>query len=276
MNFFEHQEVARRKTGLLVATFSVGVLAIVAIVVIVVGALIASDTGTMPGIQWYLENPGLVAGVSLVTVGIIGTASLVRTVSLRSGGGKVAMQLGGTPIGPDTTDPKRRRLINVVEEMAIASGVPMPDVYVLENDAGLNAFAAGTSIDDAVVAVTRGCLERLTRDELQGVIAHEFSHILNGDMRLNLKLVGVLFGLLALGLIGRTVLRSMHFRRIGSSKRDGGVAVVAAIGLALFILGYIGVFFGRLMKAAVSRQREYLADASAVQFTLTPRALPAR
>src|SRR5690606_28853683 len=147
----------------------------------------------------------------------IGMGSLYRVASLRAGGDAVAMQLGGVPVPEDTTDPSLRRLRNVVEEVAIASGVPMPALFVLEHESGINAFAAGYAPSDAAVAVTRGALERLNRDELQGVVAHEFSHVLNGDMRLNIRLVGVLFGIMMLTLIGQRIL---PYGRLGRS-RDG-------------------------------------------------------
>ncbi|WP_227978195.1 M48 family metallopeptidase [Arenimonas daejeonensis] len=197
---------------------------------------------------------------SLVSLGIIGVASLYRISSLRAGGAAVARQMGGTPVPEDTHDFHYRRLRNVVEEIAIASGVPVPQIFVLEEEAGINAFAAGYATSDAAVAVTRGALDRLNRDELQGVIAHEFSHVLNGDMRLNIRLMGMLFGILALAIIGRKVLQ--HGR--GNSK-DAAPVMLAALGL--LVIGYVGMFFGRLIKAGVSRQREFLADSSAVQFT---------
>ena len=151
--------------------------------------------------------------------------------------------------------------------MAIASGMPVPDIYVLEQESGINAFAAGYTPGDAAIAVTRGTLELLDREELQGVIGHEFSHILNGDMRLNIRLMGVLFGIMVLGLIGRMILRSGHHASIVSSRRGRGAPAVLIIGLGLAILGGIGVFVARAIKASISRQREFLADASAVQFT---------
>jgi len=175
--------------------------------------------------------------------------------------------MGGTLVPSNVRDPLRRRLRNVVEEMAIASGVPVPEIYVLEEESGINAFAAGFTPGDAAIAVTRGTLELLEREELQGVIAHEFSHILNGDMRLNIRMMGVLFGILVLGLIGRLIVRGSYHSSIVSSRRKGGSSGIMFIGLGLLILGWIGVFFARIIKAAVSRQREFLADASAVQFT---------
>jgi Zn-dependent protease with chaperone function len=175
--------------------------------------------------------------------------------------------MGGTLVAADVRDPLRRRLRNVVEEMAIASGIPVPEIYVLEKESGINAFAAGFSPSDAAVAVTRGTLELLDRDELQGVIAHEFSHILNGDMRLNIRMMGVLFGIMVLSLIGRLIVRGGYHANIVSSRRNNGAPVILIIGLGLAVLGGIGMFFARVIKASVSRQREYLADASAVQFT---------
>ncbi len=214
--------------------------------------------------QHLQQNMALLTGGAIACAAVIGLASLYRITSLRSGGGQVARELGGTLVDIEPADPLRRRLRNVVEEIALASGVAVPEIYVLEKEAGINAFAAGFSPSDAAIAVTRGALEKLSRDELQGVIAHEFSHILNGDMRLNIRLMGALFGILLLAIIGRRVL--MHTRHLGGSRnKNGGAIILIAIGLLL--VGYVGQFFGRWIKAAVSRQREYLADASAVQFT---------
>jgi Zn-dependent protease with chaperone function len=202
---------------------------------------------------------------------VVGFASLYKWSAFRAGGSVVAEGVGGRRIDPHTIDLNERRLVNVVEEMAIASGVPIPAVYVLDNEPGLNAFAAGLTTSDAVVTVTRGTLEKLSRDELQGVIAHEFSHILNGDMRLNVKLAAIVFGILVIGLIGRGILRGLGRGRVSSRGKGGGaVLAILAAGLILMIIGYLGYFFGRLIQAAVSRQREFLADASAVQFTRNP------
>lgn len=272
MDFFEHQEGARRKTRYLVFLFILAVIAIVLAVDFIVATVVANagrPAGgfVVPNLAWAAEHAGVVALSTFGTAGLIGATSLYRLASLRAGGGSVARNLGGHVVTPDTQDPLRRRLYNVVEEMAIASGVPVPEVYVLENEPGINAFAAGFSAGDAAVAVTRGTLERLSREELQGVIAHEFSHILNGDMRLNIKLMGVLFGILVLGLIGRTILRSARYSGRRSNRKNGGAGAILVVGLGLLIIGYVGVFFGRLIKAGVSRQREFLADASAVQFT---------
>lgn len=272
MDFFEHQDAARRNTRYLILLFVLATLCIVLVVDIAAGIIFgnlasSSDTPAFTG-AWLAENAGMFTAVSIGTVSFVGLSSAYRIASLSAGGNTVARKLGGVQIMPDTQDPLRKRLHNVVEEIAIASGVPVPEVYILEQESGINAFAAGFNTSDAIIAVTRGTLETLDRDELQGVIAHEFSHILNGDMRLNMRLIGVLFGILALAMIGRTVLRATrHVRTSRSEKGGGAVAAILLMGVVLLVAGYVGVFFGRLIKAAVSRQREYLADASAVQFT---------
>lgn len=271
MNFFAAQDQARRSSRRLVIAYVVATTLIVAGVTAVVGSVSYfwfSETsyGTTP-LQFVGANAGLFATVAIATTALIVGSSLFKTAALSSGGGAVARQLGGTLVATDVNDPLRRRLRNVVEEMAIASGVPVPEIYVLEAEDGINAFAAGYSPADAAVAVTRGALETLDRNELQGVIAHEFSHILNGDMRLNIRLMGVLFGIMVIGLIGRFILRGTRHASFGSNKKGGGAAAVLVVGLGLALLGGIGVFFARIIKAGVSRQREFLADASAVQFT---------
>ncbi len=272
MDFFEHQDAARRNTRYLVLLFIAATVGIVVAVdvaaAIIFGSLADAGTSTAFTGAWVADNAGLFTATSLGTLSFIGLSSAYRIASLSAGGSTVARKLGGVQLTPDTQDPLRKRLHNVVEEIAIASGVPVPEVYVLEKEAGINAFAAGFNTSDAVVAVTRGTLENLDRNELQGVIAHEFSHILNGDMRLNMRLIGVVFGILALGVIGRTILRATRYARFSRNEKGGAaVAGIMAMGVVLLAVGYIGVFFGRLIKAAVSRQREYLADASAVQFT---------
>ena len=248
MNFFERQAAARRTSSRLVLLFALAVL----------GIMLAVDV-----VVWLVtQSTGMVLFASVATLGVIALGSLYRIASLGGGGEPVAQQMGGTLVPEDTPDPALRRLRNVVEEISIASGVPVPKLYVLEHEAGINAFAAGYTTSDAVVAVTRGALDRLNRDELQGVIAHEFSHILNGDMRLNIRLIGVLFGILMIGLIGRKILE--HGRFGGRAKNVGVILIAAMVALAI---GYIGLFCGRMIKAGVSRTRERLADASAVQFT---------
>jgi len=261
VNFFDAQDRARRATRWLVVVYVVAtILIVIGVTAIVTAALFMSgDTRTVPPTSFIIGT------ATIATLLIVG-ATLYKTARLSSGGGRVALDMGGTLIPPDVQDPLRRRLRNVVEEMAIASGVPVPEIYVLEEESGINAFAAGFAPGDAAVAVTRGCLELLDRNELQGVIAHEFSHILNGDMRLNIRMMGVLFGIMVLGIIGRFVLRGSYYGSM-SSRKGKGAPVILIVGLGFAILGWIGVFFARLVKASVSRQREFLADASAVQFT---------
>ncbi len=273
MNFFEHQEAARKQTGRLVLLF---IAAVVSIVMLLYGAsFLILDSQFEDAGSYALPLFGIVAiGVCV----IVGGGSLYKTAQLSSGGVAVAEMLGGAPIQRETSDPDEKRLINVVEEMAIASGTPMPAVYLMAEEQGINAFAAGHTIDDAVIGVTRGTIQHLTRDELQGVIAHEFSHIFNGDMRLNIRLMGVLHGILLIGLVGGALLRGMfwsggmHSRSRRRGKDGGGdlTQVIMLSGLALTVIGYVGTFFGGLIKSAISRQREYLADASAVQFTRNP------
>jgi Zn-dependent protease with chaperone function len=274
MNFFQRQDEVRRASRRLVFMFVLAVLAVIcavdAVVVAILWNMQPSTTGVVESLpQWLATNSGTVLGVSIVVLGIIGLASLYKTVVLSGGGGVVARSLGGVRISNDTTDAAERRLLNVVEEMSIASGVPMPEVYLLEQEAGINAFAAGHNPANAAIGVTRGAITTLNRAELQGVIGHEFSHILNGDMRLNVRLMGLLFGLLVIALIARTVLRVAPHGR--DRKGAGGAIALAAV--AVLIIGYVGLFFGRLIQAAVSRRREALADASAVQFTRDPTGL---
>jgi len=272
VNFFEHQERARKQSRWLIFVFILAVVAIVAaidLILLLAVGVSTHTTGETPQSAGELirTNLPLLSGGGIACLVVIGLASLFKTASLRSGGGQVARQLGGTLVESDTRDLKRRRLRNVVEEIALASGVPVPEIYVLEQESGINAFAAGYSPSDAAIAVTRGTLEKLDRSELQGVIAHEFSHVLNGDMRINIRLMGSLFGILLLALIGRRVLIHSH---LAGRSRDKNGAVVLLVAFGLMAVGYIGLFFGRWIKAAVSRQREYLADASAVQFTRDP------
>ena len=266
-NFFEHQAAARRKTGLLVVYFVAALIGLVVSTYLLVWALF------LYGESWDVRavpvwNPGLLVGVSAMVGMLVGGCSVYKVAQLSDGGSAVALLLGGRELSGDTRDPAERRLLNVVEEMAIASGLPVPPVYVLD-EPGINAFAAGYAPGDAVVGVSRGALEYLTRDELQGVVAHEFSHILNGDMRLNIRLMGLVFGILGLALVGQFIMRASSNR--GSSRSDSkGRGQLVLLGLGLYLLGLAGAFFGNLIKAAVSRQREYLADASAVQFTRLP------
>lgn len=277
MDFFEAQHNARRKTWQLGLLFGLAVLVLViltnvlvaAVYMITIGGVAAGSDivyllGSVPVDIW------LWASLSVVTVVIL--ASIYKYLMIRGGGRAIAESLGGQRVQSNTTDFKERRLLNVVEEMAIAAGVSVPPVYLLQ-EPGINAFAAGYTPDDAVIGITAGALNFLNREELQGVIAHEFSHILNGDTRINIRLIAILFGILFIGLVGNMLLRgSRHGLGRASSSREGGggVAAIVILGAGLAVLGYAGTFFGNLIKAAVSRQREYLADAAAVQYTRNP------
>ncbi len=262
MDFFERQTHAQTRTRWLVVYFALAVLGIMASLQIVFTLILGRPLGDWEVMGW------VVGGVALtVTMG-----SLMKTAQLSQGGRVVAAMLGGEPVAGNTTDLNERKLLNIVEEMALASGVPVPEIYVLP-DLSINAFAAGHGPGDTAIGVTRGCIEQLSRDELQGVIAHEFSHILHGDMKLNIRLIGILHGILCLAIVGGFFLRMNMFSSAGSrDDRKGGGLVFALMagGIALYLIGWIGVFFGNLIKAAVSRQREFLADASAVQFTRNP------
>jgi Zn-dependent protease with chaperone function len=274
MDFFEEQALARRRTvslGFLFALAVLGVVAGVYVLAMIVYGVVAGDAAGVAyvageydrvgGVALALWNPSVFLGACGSTIALVGLGSLYKTAQLREGGPAVALGLGGRKMDPDTTKLEERRLLNVIEEMAIASGVPVPEVYILDRESGINAFAAGKTTSDAVIGVTHGTLHLLRRHELQGVVAHEFSHILNGDSRINVRAIGLLHGIFLLALIGRLLIRSTAGRR----RKKGGGAVL--VGLGLLLIGSIGVFFGRMIQTAISRQRELLADASAVQFT---------
>ncbi|MBN1257858.1 MAG: M48 family metalloprotease [Planctomycetes bacterium] len=272
MDFFEHQDRARKNTKLLIFYFVIAVGCIItsvyfAVLLIFHGAMLKTQ-GVEQARALVLWDPQIFMFSAVATLAVVCFGSLYKIFSLSGNGGSVAKSLGGRVVAANTRDPDERRLLNVVEEMAIASGVPVPQVYILEDENRINAFAAGNSPSNAVIGVTHGCVKLLNRDELQGVIAHEYSHILNGDMRLNVRLMGVVFGILCLAVIGRTML---YVRVRGRNNKGGGAIVL--LGLALLVIGGIGVFFSRLIQAAVCRQREFLADASSVQFTRNPDGL---
>ncbi|MDO9265318.1 MAG: M48 family metallopeptidase [Desulfosalsimonadaceae bacterium] len=259
MNFFEHQEESRKKTVQLVFLMIIAVFTIIGCVYAAVMAVFY--TQDIKTAAWF--DPSVFSAVALAVLTLVIGGSIVKLIALRRGGDYVAESMGGRPLHPETKDPKEKQLMNVIDEMALASGIAAPTAYVLDQEQGMNAFAAGDNPTNAVVAVTRGCLNQLSRDELQGVVAHEFSHILNGDMRLNLRLIGMISGIMVLASAGRIVLRST-----GRSRKNNGPILM--LGLLLLIIGYAGVFVSRIIQSAVSRQREFLADASAVQFTRNP------
>lgn len=256
MDFFRAQHDARRRTRWLVVLFLLSLICLLTMANVLLFFVAASA-----------QEPLLYVGVSAAIIVIVLFSSLFKSISLRRGGEAVAHMLNARLLAAPST-PAEQRLLNIVEEMAIASGTPVPPVYVLEESA-INAFAAGHSINDAVIGITRGAMNKLNRDELQGVIAHEFSHILHGDMRLNLRLIAWLHGIMVLGIMGHYVLRAASSSRSNKNNNAG----IAVLGLGLIVLGASGNFFGGLIKAAVSRQREYLADASAVQYTRNPQGI---
>jgi Zn-dependent protease with chaperone function len=258
MDFFAQQAKVRRSSRNLVWLFAAAVLAIVAAVDLVCAFVLGVGLRPLP-----------LLGIAVAVVAVIGLCSAYRVASLAGGGAAVAREMNAVEVPADTTNPQWQRLRNVIEEVAIASGVPVPEIYVMQDEPGINAFAAGYTPTDAAVCVTQGCLDKLNRDELQGVIAHEFSHVLNGDMRLNIRLMGLLFGIMAIWVVGRFLMWGGYFGLGDGRRRRGGGSSgqVALAGIALLAIGAIGVFFGRLIQAAVSRSRESLADASAVQFT---------
>lgn len=275
MNFFHHQDIARRNTRLLGILFSLAVILLVSLVALLVAVFIGgveyqqtAPGGTIEPSEWYLHWDVILASAG-VALSVIGFAVLYKWVVLRPGGKVVAEHLGGRRLTPNSKDPLERKVLNVVEEMAIAANMPVPPVYMLDKEPAINAFAAGYSPRDAVIGITRGAAEKLTRAQLQGVVAHEIAHILNGDMRLNIRIIAILNGILFISHAGYLLLR---FGALGG-RRDGKNAAIPLLGLGLLILGAIGVLFGNIIKAAVSRQREYLADASAAQFTREPEAL---
>jgi Zn-dependent protease with chaperone function len=290
LDFFEAEELARRTTRRLVLLYLLAVVVVAGAVCLGLGVaytLAVMSGAAAPAQDVMIDGRHLGAsfveimrhGVPLklyaygagITLLVIASATIYRVSQLSDGGEAVVDMVGARRIDPATTDPGERRLVNVIEEMAIASGVQVPAAYVMDQERSINAFAAGFSPNEAVVAVTRGTLDTLSRDELQGVIGHEFSHILNGDMRLNVRLLGVLFGIVCIGQFGQFLIRSTAYRTVRVSRENRGPEVALVfLGIALAMIGFLGLEFARLIKAAISRQREFLADASSVQFTRNP------
>lgn len=273
MNFFEHQRQARRHTLLLVALFVLAVLSLI-IAAVLLSALflgfIQTDSPVAASSAQQL-NLEMILLISLLVLLVVGGGSWYKTAQLAAGGEAVAKMMGASRVMADTQDPKLRRYYHVVEEMALAAGMQMPKVFVMQQESGINAFAAGYKLEDAAIAVTQGALDNFNREELQGVIAHEFSHVLNGDMRLNIRMIAYLHGIMLIGLIGYYLLHSARFGT--SRRREQGNIGFLAFAVGLIAIGYGGMFFGNLIRAAMSREREYLADASAVQFTRNPHGI---
>ncbi|MDQ6974636.1 MAG: M48 family metallopeptidase, partial [Mariprofundaceae bacterium] len=279
MNFFEHQAHARRRTSWLFALFSM-------VVVLLVWTVYSAVTLGLFAAEFFLTHEGWRDGwiiasfwqydrfiwTALLTTLILFIGAAYKIHQLKQGGGvMVAEQLGGKRLPPHIQDMLHRRVLNVVEEMAIASGLPVPPVYILQ-ESGVNAFAAGFTASDTVIGVTQGAVEMLNRDELQAVIAHEFSHILHGDSRINMRMVGLLHGMTLISDLGSSLLTghisSHHYR-----KKKGSHPALWILGILLFLAGLLGMIAADLIKLAISRQREFLADASAVQFTRNPEAM---
>ena len=258
--FFERQETQKSYTRWLVWAFIAAILVVVVVIDLVVIVGLGGDIERI-----WRRTPEFLVVTSLVVLGTILGASLYKSAKLKAGGGAIARALGGVQVADNETDLKRKRLLNVVEEMAIAARIRKPQVFVLPDETGINAFAAGHSPDEAAIAVTQGALDALDRDQLQAVIGHEFSHILNGDMKINMRLTAWIFGLFVITDLARRILRGRG--------RGKGAARLKLVALGVFVAGSVGMVAGRLLQAAVSRRREHLADASAVQFTRNPQAL---
>ena len=269
--FLDYQRQARRRSRQFAALYALSLCGVVALLVALSAAALRMaepSEAKRRELDWI---PPLVAAVAVFVGGV---ATLIRMQELRGGGAVIAESLGARRIGPAPTDVLERRFRNVVEEMALASGLPVPEAFVLDREPGVNAFAAGRTPNDAAVAVTSGALRLLTREELQCVVAHEFSHILNGDMRLNVRMLGCLSGLLCIAAMGGGLARiAIHMptsRKSSDSRSDnsgGGALLLVCLGCLVWLVGQVGVLFARLLQATISRQREFLADASAVQFT---------
>lgn len=296
MDFFGHQDQARKRTKQLIVLFVLALFTLIFLTNLLVAGVLWGNPDIFPNLNKNIHNPSLLdifhymtwqswLTITAVVCSFVGIAYFYKSAKLSGGGASIAQSLGGRLLAPDTNDFYEKRLLNIVEEMAIASGMPVPHVYLMDEEIGINAFAAGFQPSDAIIGVTKGCLTKLSRLQLQGVIGHEFSHILNGDMRMNMRLIAILFGILCIGLLGRFILqvgarhsitsrtrKSRSLFSSTSSKKEGGIPLFF-VGIGLMILGYSGVFFGKLIQSAVSRQREYLADASAVQFTRNPQAI---
>ncbi len=267
MDFQTRQDEARQNTTRLVVLFAAGIIAIIAVVSALITALLWYGSGE------FQPLAALAVAAPVTTIGIVGT-SLVKSSQIRSGGGSyVAASMGGRPVDFNTLDPAEKQLANVVEEIAIASGMPVPALYVLDNEPGINAFAAGWSADNAAIGVTRGALEHFTRRELQGVIAHEFSHIANGDTRVKTRIIGWVFGIAVITVLGRILLQNLWWAPRRRDNRDNSIMIILAAAIGLIVIGSLGTLFARMVQAAVSRQREYLADASAVQYTRDPSSI---
>jgi len=273
VNFFEHQDRARSSTRTLVLLFIAAIAALIVITTFLIVTALSMTNGqnVQSSVNFNIVPSEIFILVTAGVLSVVVLGTLFRFAQLRGGGRSVAQGLGGRLLNVQTKDADERKILNVVEEIAIASGTPVPEVYLLE-DPAINAFAAGFRPQDAVIGVTRGSIQQLPRDELQGVISPEFSHIFNGDMRLNIRLIGWLYGITVIGMIGYFMMRGSQYSYMSRDRRNSKGSLML-LGIGLIVVGYGGTFFGNLIKAAVSRQREFLADASAVQFTRNPEGI---
>ena len=274
MNFFQAQDHARRNTKWLLVLFILAVVSSIAIVYLCLhfGLLYGAGQPQLQA-QPLVVNYDLLTNTAVGVLAVVSIGSIYKALVLSGGGSAVAESMAGRLLAHTTTNPDERQLLNIVEEMAIAAGAPVPQVYVMP-DGNINAFAAGTTPHNAVIGVTQGALKQLSREQMQGVIAHEFSHIMNGDMRLNIRLIAIIHGIMLLGYLGYFILRGSLFSSMGSRRSGGGGNnMLPLIGIVLIVVGFVGTFFGSWIRAAVSRQREYLADAAAVQYTRYPEGI---
>ena len=277
MDFFREQDIARRNTRMLVALFVVAVLLLIVLTNIVIAGALFWQTSQQPlpesgTLAFWLSSVDwrLFFTVGAGVAGVIGVVALFNWLRFAQGGRAVAEALGARPAQPATTDPLERRAQNIVQELSLAANMPVPPLYILDEERGINAFAAGVTPSNAVVAITRGAMIQLTREELQGVIGHEFSHILNGDMRLSIRLAAMLRGITFIGDIGSVLLHSASYSRPRRADKKDDRGGLLAVGLGLYLVGLLGGLMAGLIKSAISKQKEYLADASSVQFTRNP------
>jgi Zn-dependent protease with chaperone function len=283
MDFFGHQDQARKRTKQLIVLFILALLALIFLTNLLVAGFLWGNPDIFPHLgKKTIHDPSLLdifhyiswqawLTISGIVCSFVGLAYLYKVVKLSNGGTSIVQSLGGRLLRQNSEDFYEKRLLNIVEEMAIASGMPVPQVFLMDDEIGINAFAAGFQPSDAIIGVTKGCLTKLSRLQLQGVIGHEFSHILNGDMRMNMRLIAILFGILYVGLLGKIILEagardSLYSRgrrqsslfSSSSNKKEGGIPLFL-IGLGFMILGYSGVFFGNAIYSNFSNHFGFLS-----------------
>ena len=281
MDFFSRQNDAQARSRAFFTAFFPAVFLAVVILYFVITACMVT-MGILPSIIYgYPQKilslrPFLIVGS--VISGIIFFISWRTIRTIKKGGGAYIAQVMGGELLETPKDLKETQIINVVEEMAVASGLPRPRIYIFPNEFSINAVTAGLDHDDAIIALTCGAVTHLSRDELQCVVAHEFAHILNGDYALNLTMAGWLSGLLFFSVKGLELLSvtsDAANKYINNTKQGdvGALLLITIVGVILYVGGGIGKLGAELVQAAISRQREYMADAFAVQFTRNPASL---